>query len=98
VNLFLAIHSENLYNTFSMNASMIKIFLVLFFILMVLVAFSYLSQRKMKRIAYALWGIFALLLPGIGPFFLIAYRPGDWDRKKCSDRIRARQKRFQQKR
>jgi len=98
VNLFLAIHSEKLYNTFNMNADLIKKFLVLFLIIMALVAFSYLRQRKMKRIAYALWGTFVLLLPGFGPFFLIAYRPGEWNRKKRSDRVRARQKRFQQKR
>lgn len=82
MNLFLAIHSEKLYNNPIMNASLIKTFLVLFFMLMVLVAFSYLCQRKMKRISYVLWGTFALLLPGFGPFFVIAYRPGEWKEKR----------------
>ena len=70
-----------------MNASLLKTFLVLFFMLMYLAAFSYLCQRKMKKIAYALWGTFALILPGFGPFFVIAYRPGEWKEKRHSARF-----------
>ncbi|HAY85355.1 MAG TPA: hypothetical protein DCY42_10680 [Chloroflexi bacterium] len=76
-----------------MNASLIKTFLVIFFILMVLAAFSFLRQRKMKKIAYAFWGTFALLLPGFGPFFVIAYRPGEWKEKRHNARFFSREKR-----
>jgi multidrug transporter EmrE-like cation transporter len=93
VNLFLAIHSEKLYNTCIMNASLLKTILVIFFMLMYLISFSYLSQRKMKKIAFALWGTFALLLPGFGPFFVIAYRPGEWNEKKHRIRFIPKSKR-----
>lgn len=82
-----------MYNTPIMNASLIKTFLVIFFMLMFLAAFSYLRQRKMKKIAYALWGTFALLLPGFGPFFVIAYRPGEWKDKRHRARFLSREKR-----
>jgi hypothetical protein len=75
-----------------MNASLLKTILVIFFILMVLVAVSYLSQRKMKKIAFALWGTFALLLPGFGPFFVIAYRPGEWNEKRPRNHILPKRK------
>ncbi|GAB4420062.1 MAG: hypothetical protein Kow002_08230 [Anaerolineales bacterium] len=80
-----------------MNANTIKILLGLFFILMYLVAFSYLRQRKMKPIASLIWGTFALLLPGFGPFFVIAYRPGEWNKNLRSERVRARRDRFQKR-
>jgi peptidoglycan/LPS O-acetylase OafA/YrhL len=73
-----------------MNANSLKILLLFFFISMYLITLSYLRQRKMKPVAYAVWGTFALLLPGFGPFFVIAYRPGEWDKQKRSNRVRAR--------
>jgi len=51
--------------------------LVFFLIAIFLVSISYLRRRKMSAWAYAFWGMFALLLPAFGPFFVIAYRPGE---------------------
>jgi len=50
--------------------------LIFFLVAIYLVSVSFLGYRKMSAKAYAFWGIFALLLPAFGPFFLIAYRPG----------------------
>ena len=70
-----------------MNADTLRLLLVAFLVTMDLVAVFYLSRRSMSKLAYAFWGIFALLLPAIGPFFVIAYRPGE-----MVDRKRGRQK------
>jgi len=60
----------------SMNADALRLILVTFLVTIYLLAVFYLSRRKMAKLAYALWGVFALLLPAFGPFFVIAYRPG----------------------
>jgi hypothetical protein len=44
---------------------------------MLLVAVLYLRQRKLSTLAYVLWGVFALLLPVVGPYLVIAARPGE---------------------
>ena len=44
---------------------------------MLLIAVLYLRQRKLSTLAYVLWGIFALLLPVIGPYLAIASQPGE---------------------
>ncbi len=60
----------------SMNVDALRLILVTFLVTIYLLAVFYLSRRKMAKMAYALWGVFALLLPAFGPFFVIAYRPG----------------------
>jgi hypothetical protein len=39
-------------------------------------ALTYLRRRRMTSRAHALWGIFALLVPVLGPFLVIAVKPG----------------------
>jgi RsiW-degrading membrane proteinase PrsW (M82 family) len=70
-----------------MNVDALRLLLVIFLVAMFLLAAFYLSRRKMSKLAYAFWGIFALLLPAFGPFFVIAYRPGE-----LAPRKRGRQK------
>ena len=60
-----------------MNADALRVILVIFLLAIYLLAVSYLRRRKMSNLAYAFWGTFALLLPAFGPFFVIAYRPGE---------------------
>lgn len=43
---------------------------------MLLLAVLYLRRREMSTLAYVLWGIFALVVPVVGPFVVIASRPG----------------------
>jgi len=68
----------------SMNADALRLFLVIFLVTIFLVAIFYLRRRKMSYWAYAFWGTFALLLPALGPFFVIAYRPGELVSRKPS--------------
>jgi hypothetical protein len=70
-----------------MNAETLRLLLILFFVAIFLMAISYLRRRKMSAWGYAFWGVFALLLPAFGPFFVIAFRPG-----KLASRRRGRQK------
>lgn len=43
---------------------------------MLMVAVLYLRRRKLSTLAYFLWGLLALLLPVVGPYLVIAARPG----------------------
>jgi surface polysaccharide O-acyltransferase-like enzyme len=76
-----------------MNADALRVILVTFLVAIYLVAVSYLRRRKMSNLAYAFWGTFALLLPAFGPFFVIAYRPGELVSRKRS-RQKSRSKRL----
>jgi hypothetical protein len=67
-----------------MNADALRVLLVIFLLTIFLVSISYLRRRKMSKLAYAFWGTFALLLPAFGPFFVIAYRPGELVHRKRS--------------
>ncbi|MBN1452077.1 MAG: hypothetical protein JW963_13760 [Anaerolineales bacterium] len=68
----------------AMNADALRVLLVIFLLAIYLVSISYLRRRKMSKLSYAFWGTFALLLPAFGPFFVIAYRPGDLVLRKRS--------------
>jgi hypothetical protein len=61
------------------TASMIRIILLIDIILMVLLALFFLRQRRMSWFSYCCWGLLAIGLPIIGPFLVIANRPGKWD-------------------
>jgi len=61
----------------SMSPHVLRVILFLFLAVIYLAALIFLGCRKMALAAYIFWGIFALLLPAIGPFFVIAYRPGE---------------------
>ena len=67
-----------------MNANALRVILIIFLVTMFLLAISYLRRRKMSKLAYVFWGTFALLLPAFGPFFVIAYRPGEIVARKRS--------------
>jgi hypothetical protein len=43
---------------------------------MVMVAAFYLRRRKLTILEYAFWGLAAILIPIIGPFFVIWIKPG----------------------
>lgn len=55
-------------------------FLVILLIVYAVGAFvltiSYLRYRRCSALEFALWGTLALILPVLGPFFVIAARPG----------------------
>ncbi|MBN2046151.1 MAG: hypothetical protein JW757_14100 [Anaerolineales bacterium] len=43
---------------------------------MLMLAILFLRQRQLSTLGYVCWGIFALLVPVVGPYVVIAYRPG----------------------
>jgi len=61
------------------TAGVVRILLIIDIAAMSLLALIYLRQRKMNRIGYCCWGMLAVLVPVLGPFLVIANRPGSWD-------------------
>ena len=61
------------------TADSLRVILLVVLFGMLLIAILYLRQRKLSTLAYLLWGIFALLLPVVGPYLAIASQPGEPD-------------------
>ncbi len=59
-----------------MNADTVRLLLLGFLVAMFALAVMFLRQRRLSTWAYALWGLFALLVPAVGPFLVILSRPG----------------------
>ena len=57
----------------------IRIILLVDIAAMALLSLFYLRQRRMDWISFCCWGLLALLVPVLGPFIVIANRPGEWD-------------------
>lgn len=55
---------------------MLRLLLAGFLVAMYILAMFYLRRRRLSLAAYAFWGLFALLIPALGPFLLILARPG----------------------
>jgi predicted membrane channel-forming protein YqfA (hemolysin III family) len=58
------------------TADILRVILLAVLFGMLMIAILYLRQRKLSTLAYVLWGIFALLLPVVGPYLAIASQPG----------------------
>lgn len=59
-----------------MNADAVRFILLGFLVAMFALSVMFLRQRRLPVWAYAIWGLFALLIPAIGPFLVILSRPG----------------------
>jgi hypothetical protein len=59
-----------------MTAEALRALLAVFLMGMFLLALVYLDQRKLNLREFLLWGLFALLIPALGPFLVIALSPG----------------------
>jgi hypothetical protein len=44
---------------------------------MLVLAVLYLNQRKLSTLSFVLWGLLALSIPLLGPYLVIALRPGE---------------------
>ena len=53
-----------------------RLFLYTTLFAMVLLAISFLRNRRISDKEFILWGLLALLLPVLGPYLVILYRPG----------------------
>ena len=60
----------------------LRTLLVVYMVGAFVLTISYLRYRHCSAIEYALWGTLALILPVLGPFFVIAARPGPKKRAK----------------
>lgn len=62
------------------NSGMVQTALLVLLVIYALAAFVgavfYMRRRRLTPVEFALWGILAFCLPVIGPFFVIAARPG----------------------
>jgi len=77
--------------TATMNAETIRLLLsVCLFAMFVLALFS-LRRRPLTWIQFAVWGLFALFVPALGPFLVIAARPGQT--RSRAEIVRARRRR-----
>jgi len=55
---------------------LMRLSLLMCMLSMVILAVFYLRQRRLAPFAYALWGLAAILIPVVGPFFVIWMKPG----------------------
>jgi hypothetical protein len=58
------------------SVDVMRMLLLLCLLGLSLLAILYLRKRKMSFAAYLGWGILAILLPLLGPFLVIFYKPG----------------------
>jgi hypothetical protein len=61
------------------TAGVVRTLLVVDIVAMALLALVFLRQRKLSWVGYCCWGLLAVAVPVLGPFLLIANRPGVWD-------------------
>lgn len=61
------------------TTGVIRTILMVDAVAMALLALIYLRQRRLGFMASFGWGLLALFVPILGPFLLIARRPGEWD-------------------
>lgn len=71
-----------------MEAFILRFLLATYTLVALVISLFYLHYRRVNWGEYAFWGIVAFLLPILGPFFVIAARPGP---RKRQQRSRSRQ-------
>jgi hypothetical protein len=59
-----------------MSSHELHILLVLFLFAMYALVIAYLRRRRMSFSTFAFWGILAMFIPALGPFLVIAIKPG----------------------
>jgi hypothetical protein len=59
-----------------LSSDLMRALLVICVLGMALLAALYLRRREMTIAEYIGWGLLAVLLPLLGPFLVILYRPG----------------------
>lgn len=59
-----------------MTIALLRGLIILYWLGMLAFGLDFLRRRRMPAAQYALWGLLALALPGLGPFLVIAIQPG----------------------
>jgi hypothetical protein len=60
----------------------IRLVLLADILMMLFLAMFYLRQRRLSWVAFIMWILLALVVPVLGPFLVIAVRPGRWNSGK----------------
>lgn len=63
----------------------IRLVLLADILVMAFLAVIYLRQRKLRWLEFCMWGLVALVVPVLGPFLVIAARPGRWKKGKAGE-------------
>jgi len=67
-----------------MNAETLLLLLAGFLVGMYVLAMLYLRRQPLTFSQYTLWGLFALLVPALGPFLVILLQPGKSAQRKTN--------------
>ncbi|MBE3087957.1 MAG: hypothetical protein IMZ71_02415 [Chloroflexi bacterium] len=67
-----------------MNAETLLLLLAGFLVAMYVLAMLYLRRQPLTFSQYTLWGLFALLVPALGPFLVILLQPGKSAQRKTN--------------
>ncbi|MCG2784942.1 MAG: hypothetical protein L6461_07530 [Anaerolineae bacterium] len=59
-----------------MAPEILRVLLLVYLGISLVVAFAYLSRRRLTLGEWFFWGLVAVMLPVFGPFFVISARPG----------------------
>jgi hypothetical protein len=74
-----------------MTTTILRTLLLVDILAMAVVALVYLRQRQISGLAFFGWSLLAMLVPLLGPFLVIACRPGSFRPEPLrSDRLRRR--------
>jgi len=73
-----------------MTAEILRTILLIFLFAMLALGLDFLRRRRMPFNEFALWGLFALLVPALGPFLVIVIQPGKPARRKARRNQRRR--------
>jgi hypothetical protein len=65
-----------------MNTETLRLLLAGSLVVMVVLAMLYLRRQPLTFRQVTLWGLFALLVPALGPFLVILLRPGKSSQRK----------------
>lgn len=76
-----------------MTVETLRMIFLSFLIAEFVLAIFYLRRCQLHFGAYTLWGLFALLVPVLGPFLVILSRPGGCARKRNPTPRRGRSRR-----
>jgi len=67
------------------GSEIIRLMLLADILVMLFLAVFYLRQRKLTWLEFFMWASLALAVPVLGPFLVIAARPGRWNINKAGD-------------
>lgn len=90
IHILLASRPEKRYNKSRMNVETMRLLLAGSLVAMYVLAMFYLRRRPLTLGQFTAWGLFALLVPALGPFLVILNRPGGPRRSRHSHPIKRR--------